>query len=102
MAATGRSERIPASRLALDRLGGSWMMAALRRVYKRGDVKQLSGLLSAGWIGLSSTAASAGAWKYDEDSRGHPQLQYLEGSKATFFIGCGRAFGLHVHYPGNA
>ena len=68
----------------------------------RGDVKLLAGLLAAGWIGLLSTTASAGAWKYDEDSRGHPQLQYLEGSKATFFIGCGRAFGLHVHYPGKA
>jgi hypothetical protein len=68
----------------------------------RGDAKILAGLLTAGWIGLSSTAAAAGAWKYGEDSRGHPELQYLANGKATFFIGCGRAFGLHVHYPGIA
>jgi hypothetical protein len=68
----------------------------------RGDVKILAGLLAAGWIGLSSTVVSAGEWKYGEDFRGNSELQYLEGGKTTFYIGCGRAFGLHVHYPRNA
>lgn len=68
----------------------------------RGNFTLLAGLVAAGWIGLWSNAALAGAWKYGEDFRGNSELQYLEDGKTIFYIGCGRAFGLHVHYPGKA
>jgi hypothetical protein len=58
-------------------------------------------LAIVGSIGLTS-AASAGTWKYGEDPRGNSELTYTEDGKAKFYIGCGRAFGLHVKYPGTA
>jgi hypothetical protein len=43
--------------------------------------------------------ATDGAWKFERDPRDHPMLTYAEGGKTVFFIGCGRAFGLHAKYP---
>ena len=68
----------------------------------RGNFRLLAGVMAAASIGLWSTAVLAGTWKYGEDPRGNSELQYLENGKALFYIGCGRAFGLHVHYPGKA
>jgi hypothetical protein len=51
--------------------------------------------------GLVVAPAEAGTWKYGLDQQEHRELSYVEeDGKATFFIGCGRAFALHVKYPG--
>lgn len=68
----------------------------------RASFRMLAGLLAAGLVGLSSSASLAGAWKFGQDPRGNNELQYLEDGNATFYAGCGRALGLHVHYPGKA
>jgi hypothetical protein len=62
--------------------------------------------LSAGFAGLVwmalATPSLAGAWKFEVDSRSAPLLTYAENGKTKFFLGCGRALGLHVKYPGPA
>ena len=42
---------------------------------------------------------STGTWTFDIEDRGHPTLQYIVAGKTVFFVGCGRAFGLHAIYP---
>ena len=51
---------------------------------------------------LLASPALAGSWQFGRDTRGNPELKYVEDGKGTFYIGCGRAFGLHVKYPGTA
>lgn len=46
--------------------------------------------------------AAAGSWKLEFDNRELPSLSYSENGKLTFVLGCGRAFGLHAKYPGQA
>jgi len=47
--------------------------------------------------------ALAGSWIYElEMPREAPTLKYVDGDKATFLMGCGHAFGLHLKYPGVA
>jgi hypothetical protein len=53
-------------------------------------------------IAASPTMAADSGWKFEIDSRDQPGLTYSENGKAVFFIGCGRAFGLHARYPGKA
>ena len=59
-------------------------------------------LLAALLMSAIVAPAMAGTWKYELDSREHSILSYEEDGKATFLIGCGRAFGLHAKYPGQA
>jgi hypothetical protein len=55
------------------------------------------------WLaGMIAQPAVAGSWKYELDERDHSILSYSEDGKATFLIGCGRAFALHAKYPGKA
>src|ERR1700761_1434049 len=49
---------------------------------------------------LLTGPALAGSWQFGHEERGNPELKYIEDGKATFYMGCGRAFGLHVRYPG--
>ena len=35
----------------------------------------------------------------DFDPCEQPSLSYVEDGKDVFYVGCGRAFGLHVKYP---
>lgn len=62
------------------------------------------GLMVAALItGLVTPASSAlaGSWIYElEMPRESPTLKYVEGDKATFLMGCGHAFALHIKYPG--
>ena len=53
-----------------------------------------------GWLGLGAAFASAGAWKFEIDERGYPELKYSQNDKTVFYVGCGHAFGLHAVYPG--
>ena len=46
--------------------------------------------------------ATAGTWKLEFDNRDLPSLSYAEQGKMTFVLGCGRALGLHVKFPGKA
>ena len=64
-------------------------------------VKTFAASIAICAIGLAP-ASAAGLWKFEPDSRDNPILTYSEGASATFMIGCGRAFGLHVVYPGTA
>src|SRR5438105_15051674 len=41
-----------------------------------------------------------GAWNFRIEERGHPELSYSKDGKSIFYVGCGRAFGLHAVYPG--
>ncbi len=59
----------------------------------------VAGALVASLFALA-TPALAGAWKFQREARGHPELRYIEDGKTTFYIGCGHAFGLHLKYPG--
>jgi len=49
-----------------------------------------------------SAPALADGWKLEFDSRQLPSLSYSENGAIIFQLGCGRAFGLHVKYPGTA
>lgn len=64
------------------------------RVVTAGSAGLLAGAL------ILAAPALAGTWKYEKDQRDQPELSYREDGKAIFFMGCGRAFGLHVKYPG--
>jgi len=55
---------------------------------------------AVGWLALTAAFAGDGSWKFQIESRGHPELRYVENDKAVFYVGCGRAFGLHAVYPG--
>jgi len=48
---------------------------------------------------IGSAFASDGSWKFDIEERGHPELRYSQENHTVFFVGCGRAFGLHAVYP---
>jgi len=54
------------------------------------------------WLGLPAVFAADGTWKFRLEERGHPELTYTENGKTVFYVGCGRAFGLHAVYPGAA
>jgi hypothetical protein len=56
--------------------------------------------LAAFLAGAIASPAAAGTWKYGLDHQDHSILTYQEGANATFFLGCGHAFVLHVKYPG--
>jgi hypothetical protein len=58
--------------------------------------------LAALLIGAIAAPAMAGSWKHEKDAQGHDMLTYREDGKATFLLGCGHAFALHVKYPGEA
>jgi hypothetical protein len=64
-------------------------------------MKLSAGFAGIVWIALL-TSSFAGAWKFEEDSRGTPLLTYAENGKTIFFLGCGRGLGLHAKYPGVA
>lgn len=51
--------------------------------------------------GVNASFAGEGAWKYTTEDRGQPELSYSESDKTIFFVGCGRAFGIHAVYPGS-
>jgi len=45
--------------------------------------------------------AADGAWQFQVDERGHPELSYLDSNgKTVFMVGCGHAFAIHAVYPG--
>jgi hypothetical protein len=62
----------------------------------------LRALLVAAVICLSQNASFAGqsGWKFEIDDRDQPGLKYMDNDKSIFYIGCGRAFGVHAVYPG--
>ena len=52
---------------------------------------------------VSAPALGAGgSWKLEFDNRELPSVSYAENGKQIFVLGCGRAFGLHAKYPGEA
>ncbi|MGD0150202.1 MAG: hypothetical protein ABSB77_16620 [Xanthobacteraceae bacterium] len=52
-------------------------------------------------LGWSGAVAADGAWKFQVDERGHPELSYLDNNNRTvFMVGCGHAFAVHAVYPG--
>jgi hypothetical protein len=61
-----------------------------------------------GWAGSSAAFAAkdfqklvtGGAWNFRIEERGHPELGFSKDGKNVFYVGCGRAFGLHAVYPG--
>src|SRR5262249_35730679 len=59
--------------------------------------KVLAFFAAVNWFGLA--VASDGSWKFDIEERGHPELRYSQENHTVFFVGCGRAFGLHAVYP---
>ncbi len=64
-------------------------------------MKRRLGLLAAmALVSVCPAFAADGAWKFVVDERDHPVLTYSENGKEIFFVGCGRAFGLHANYPG--
>ena len=68
----------------------------------RKHVTYLVAALAASTIATASPGL-AGAWKYEvEQPRGSPTLSYIEDGKATFAVGCGHAFAVHLKYPGTA
>jgi hypothetical protein len=67
----------------------------------RGNLKRFAISIAICCTGLVP-ASAAGVWKYQPDSRDNPILTYSENRKATLLLGCGRAFGFHVVYPGVA
>jgi len=56
----------------------------------------------AGCFGVTMAFAGGGSLKFDIEERGHPELRYSRDNKSMFYVGCGRAFGLHAVYPGRA
>jgi hypothetical protein len=62
----------------------------------------LSVLCAALVLAACSAPANAGSWKFERDGRDHPMLSYSDNGKLQFLLGCGRALGLHVKYPGTA
>jgi hypothetical protein len=51
-------------------------------------------------LGWSGAVAADGAWKFQVDERGHPELSYLDNNgKTVFMVGCGHAFAVHAVYP---
>jgi hypothetical protein len=67
----------------------------------RGNLKRFATAVAICCLG-PAPASAAGIWKYQPDSRDNPILTYSEDGKATLMLGCGRAFALHVVYPGDA
>jgi hypothetical protein len=65
-------------------------------------LKLLTELVAIVGLGLTSALAAGGSWKFEPDSRDNPILTYSENGTTIFQIGCGRAFGLEVRYPGVA
>ena len=57
-------------------------------------------MAAAAALMVLASPALAGTWTFGREARGNPELKYVEDGKAIFYIGCGRAFGLHVKYPG--
>jgi hypothetical protein len=55
-----------------------------------------------GLLELSVALAENGSWKFGTEDRGHPELVYSENDKIVFMVVCGRAFGVHAVYPGDA
>jgi hypothetical protein len=52
-------------------------------------------------LGWSGAVAADGAWKFQVDERGHPELSFLDNNgKTVFMVGCGHAFAVHAVYPG--
>ncbi len=60
----------------------------------------LGALATISCLALSGAFAAGGAWKFDTEDQGHPQLAYLENNKWIFRVGCGHAFGFRAVYPG--
>ena len=64
--------------------------------------KILLALCVASSIASFPASSMAGTWRFERDTREHPGLSYFENGKLQFVLGCGRALGLHVKYPGTA
>jgi len=57
-------------------------------------------LAIAGCFTVNVSLAGEGAWTFATADRGHPELKYSKDDKSIFYVGCGRAFGIHAVYPG--
>lgn len=65
------------------------------------DTRSIAAGLLVGMFALATPAcAAAGNWKYQVVPNDGHVLTYSEDDKATFYLGCGRFFALHVKYPG--
>lgn len=62
----------------------------------------LSAACAASLLAALPVPAAAGSWKFERDTRDHPSLSFTDNGKLQFLLGCGRAVGLHVKYPGTA
>ena len=71
-----------------------------RRNAGGGMGRRLSLLAAMALVSAGPAFAADGAWKFAVDARDNPMLTYSESGKEVFFVGCGRAFGLHAKYPG--
>jgi hypothetical protein len=54
-------------------------------------------------ITISQVASAADdGWRFGHDARDHPEITFIQSGKTVFYLGCGRAVGFHVMYPGQA
>ena len=65
------------------------------------DLALLASLIAIGWLGLAP-ASAAGGWTHQVIANDGHVLTYSDGSKVTFYLGCGRGFALHAKYSGTA
>ena len=45
-------------------------------------------------------AVEKGNWNFSRENREHPQLEFVQDRKVLFYLGVGRAYGLHIACPG--
>jgi hypothetical protein len=62
--------------------------------------KKILLLIAAFSIASGQALGADGIWKFAQDNRDQPELTYVESGKTIFFLGCGRAVGFHIVYPG--
>jgi hypothetical protein len=67
----------------------------------RASATRAAAIAGALCLALALPAAAEGAWRYEHDFRGHPELKLVENVKEEFYLGCGRAVGLWVAYRGS-
>ncbi len=67
-----------------------------------GGARHSSVVAAVLWLGLLPAVAADGAWTFGTEDRDHPELRYVKDGKTVFYVGCGRAFGVHAVYPGAA
>jgi hypothetical protein len=62
---------------------------------------KIVGVLAAiGCLAGAPARAADNGWSFGTEDRDHPELRYTRDGKTVFYVGCGRAFGLHAVYPG--